>query len=113
MLGWFLLGAAVLAVAISLFWDEIKNWLNNTAANVVEHFLGYNARANMQKAVCKADRIVNKIRSTATVYVRKPGASHIDKVTTEATAPEYEISDEVKQKIDKEGWITQEFGYKG
>ncbi|MCR5403410.1 MAG: hypothetical protein K6E91_06235 [Butyrivibrio sp.] len=113
MLGWFILGAAVLAVAIVAFWDEIKGWLNSTAADVVGDFLGYDARKNMQKAICKADRIVNKIRNVATVYVRKPGASHIDKVTMETSAPQYEISEEVRDKIEREGWIEQEFEYRG
>lgn len=111
-LGWILVGAALFG-ALALFWNEIKEWLNGTAANAVEKVLGYNARKNMHKAICVADRVMNKIRTTAVVYNKRNLIdAHYDKVTIEATAPVYEIDDEVVKKIDSENEITQEFQYK-
>lgn len=44
--GWFILGALAMG-AITYFWDDIKNWLNNTAADVVQKYIGYDARRAM------------------------------------------------------------------
>ncbi|MDD2495243.1 MAG: hypothetical protein PHE29_08625 [Tissierellia bacterium] len=43
IIGWIMLGAAVTACLVT-FWDEIRIWLNNTAADAVEKVLGYGAR---------------------------------------------------------------------
>ena len=59
----FVLGAIALiglgALAMSLvtrFWNDIKDWLNNTAADVVQRYIGYDARRAMQKAVNKGGK---------------------------------------------------------
>lgn len=112
MLGWVIVGAALFG-AILYFWNEIKAWLNNTAANVVERVLGYNAKTTMHRAVCAADRVMNQIRTTAVVYNKQNRLdTHFDKVTIEANALVYEIDEAVIRKIDAEGQITQEFQYK-
>ena len=116
VLGAIVVGVALGALAMSLitqFWNEIKDWLNNTAADVVQEYIGYDARKAMQKAVCKADRIMDKIRNRSTVYYRQsPLASHYDKVTMEVTAPTYEFDDEFLEAIRREGNLTNEMEYK-
>lgn len=112
-IGWIIIGAA-LTGAILAFWNEIKDWLNNTAANVVERLLGYGARKTMQKAICRVDRVVNKVRTRAVVYSKKnPLDTYFDRVTLEATAPVYEIDEEVLEDIRRNGELCQEFQFKG
>lgn len=115
MLGWIavglLAGAAVSTVLIS-FWDEIRQWLNNVAADVVERAFGYNARNKMHRAIAKIDRIANKIRNRSTVYTKSNQLdTHFVKVTTESHIPSYEINDEIVTKIRNEGELVQEFKY--
>lgn len=113
MLGWILAGA-VLAGALLYFWNDIKEWLNNTAADVIERVLGYNARKAMQRAVCTVDRVVDNVRTRAVVYSKRHSlASHYDKVSIEATEPVYEVDQEVLSKLQQEGRLVQEFQYNG
>lgn len=113
LIGWVLVGA-VLTGALLYFWNDIRDWLNNTAANAVERVLGYNARKTMQRAVCVVDRVVNHLRTRAVVYNKKNALdTHYDRVTLEATAPVYEIDDEVLQKIEQEGEQVQELQFRG
>lgn len=113
LVGWVLVGA-VLTGALLYFWNDIRDWLNNTAANAVERALGYNARKTMQRAVCNVDRVVNNLRTRAVVYNKKnPLDTHYDRVMLEATAPVYEIDNEVLQKIEEQGELVQEMKFKG
>lgn len=105
------LGASAMALVTS-FWNDIKDWLNNTAADVVQKYIGYDARKAMQKAVNKADRVVNKIRNVSQVYYRSdPLATHYDKVTMEVTAPTYEFDKEFLKTMDEQGSLVQEMQY--
>jgi len=113
ILGWILVGA-VLTGALLMFWNEIRDWLNNTAANAVESVLGYNARKGMQKAICVVDRVVNTVRNRAVIYTKKERLStYMDKVTIEAKAPVYEIDEEVLKEIREKGKLEQELQFRG
>lgn len=113
MLGWILLGA-LLTGALLYFWNDIKEWLNSTAADAVERVLGYKARKAMHRAICRVDRIVNNLRTRATVFYKKnPLDTYYDKIELEATAPVYEFEEEVLDEIKKKGTLVQEFGYRG
>ncbi|MQN01065.1 MAG: hypothetical protein DUD27_07705 [Lachnospiraceae bacterium] len=109
-----IVGVGILAMSlIKRFWNDIRDWLNNTAADVVQKYLGYDARKAMQKAVNRADRVMNKIRNVAQVYYRKdPLATHYDKVTMETTAPTYEFDDEFVKTVNEQGSLSQEMEYK-
>lgn len=105
------LGAAAMAL-VTAFWEDIKDWLNNTAADVVQKYIGYDARKAMQKAINKADRVMNKIRNVSQVYYRSdPLATHYDKVTMEVNAPTYEFDDEFVKTMDEQGSLVQEMKY--
>ncbi len=121
MIGWVIVGAIVGgmvlgAVALKLvekFWDSIKDWLNNTAADVVQKYIGYDARRAMQKAVNKADRFMNKIRNVSQVYYRSdPLATHYDKVTMETSAPTYEFDEEFIKTINEQRVLTTKMEYR-
>lgn len=100
--------------ALLYFWNEIRDWLNHTAANAVERVLGYNARKTMQRAICKVDKAVNQVRTRAVVYSKKNALdTHYDRVVLEASAPVYEVDDEVLQKIQEQGELVQELQFKG
>ncbi len=113
VIGWIIVGALA-AGAITMFWNDIKNWLNNTAADAVERVLGYDSRRLMHRAVARIDRVVNKIKNKTIVYTKKNELdTHYDKVTLSAEAPSYEIDDKVLEKLNNEGNLVQEFKYKG
>lgn len=112
--GFFLITAgAVLASCVVKFWNGIKDWLNNVAADVVQEYIGYDARQALQRAVCKADRVVGKIRTQPTVYYRPSlAATHYDKVVLEVEASTKEYSDDFLKEINSKGTLIQEMGYK-
>ena len=113
LLGWVLIGA-VLTGALYYFWDDIRQWLNNTAANAVGKLLGYNARQNMIRAVCVVDRVMNNLHTRSYVYYKRNRLdTYLDKVTLEADAPVSEFDDEVLREINNKGQLIQEFGYRG
>ena len=116
VLGAIILGVALGAVALKLvtkYWENIRDWLNNTAANVVQKYLGYDARKALQKAVCKTDRVMSKIRNRSIVYyLSSPLATHYDKVTMEATASTFDFEKEFLDAVEKEGSIMNEMDYK-
>lgn len=113
IIGWALLGSVTTAVLVT-FWDQIRNWLNNVAANMVEKVFGYNARNNMQKAVAKVDRVMDTIRNRATVYTKKdPLDKYFVKTDIVAKAPVSKIDSGVLEEIKKQSVLVQEFGYKG
>ena len=110
----FVLIGSLLTGALLAFWDDIKEWLNNTAADVVQQYIGYDAKKAMQRAVCKAERIVDKIRNRSVVYYKKNKMDkYYDKVTLEMEAPVYEFDQEVLDEIKKNNYIVQEMEYKG
>ncbi len=113
VIGWMLAGA-VLTGALLYFWNDIRDWLNNTAADAVQHYIGYDARKAMQRAACVVDRIVNNLRTRAAVYYKRERLdTHYDKVTLEATAPVYEFDEEVLDKIKENGKLEQELKFMG
>ena len=113
IIGWVLLGAAATAVLVT-YWDQIRGWLNNVAANTIEKVFGYNARNNMQKAVAKVDRVMDTIRNRATVYTKKDNLDkYFVKTDIVAKAPVNKIDSGVLEEIKKQGVLVQEFGYKG
>lgn len=113
LIGWVLVGA-VLTGALLYFWNDIKAWLNNTAADAVERILGYNARKAMQRAICVADRVVNNLRTQATVYYKRNRLdAFVDRVKLEATAPVYEFDEDVLTEIQEKGQLQQEFEFRG
>lgn len=111
-LGWMLLGGVVVGALVK-YWDEIKDWLNNVAADFVERHLGYNARQRMQRATSKVDRIMSKIRNTSVVYTRKNRLdNYMDKTTIIGEQDVYEVNQEVLDEIKQKGSIVQEFEYR-
>lgn len=116
MIGWFLLGALAGAVAITVidrFWNEIAEWLNNTAANAVGRVLGYNAKKNMHRAVTTISKVRDYLHNTTVVYTKEnPMDSYFQKVTYETDAPVYQIESEVIEEVEKQGKIAQTFEYK-
>lgn len=112
IIGWILIGT-VAASCLITFWDDIRVWLNNTAANAVERVLGYGARERMHKATAKIDRIVNKIRNNTVVFTKKSNLeAYYDKTTIVAETSTYEIPDDVINEINKNGSIVQVFEYR-
>ncbi|MEH7009212.1 hypothetical protein V7087_00075 [Neobacillus niacini] len=113
VLGWILLGVAVGTVLIT-FWDDIRNWLNQVAADAVERVFGYKARQAMHRAIAKVDRIMDKVRNTSTIYTKRdPLATHFVKTDIVAEDSVYEIDNRVLEEIQRKGSIVQEFEYKG
>lgn len=112
MAAWFLLGAVAVSCLVT-FWDDIKNWLNVTAANAVERALGYSAREKMHKAVARIDRVMDKVRNRSVVYTKRNDFdTYYDKTSIVAEINYYEINDDVLNEVKKQGELVQEFGYK-
>lgn len=111
--GWFLLGG-VAATFLVTFWDDIRQWLNQVAANAVEKVFGYKARQAMHRAVAKVDRFMDKVRNTATIYTKKNALdTHFVKTDIVAEAQVYEIDHQILNEIQRKGSIVQEFEYRG
>lgn len=110
--GWALVGA-VAAGVLTTFWDSIRGWLDNVAADFVEKHLGYNARQNMHRAVAVVGKVMDKVRNTSTIYSKKNRLdTYYDKTTIVAEQPVYKVDSEVLQAIeDNKGKLTQEFKY--
>ena len=70
-IGWVVATAVIGGALLITFWNNIKNWLNNTAANAVERVLGYGARERMHRAVATIDKAMNKIRNRTVIYTKK------------------------------------------
>lgn len=110
--GWFLIGVVAAGFLVT-FWDDIKSWLNNTAANAVERVLGYGARDRMHRAVAKIDRIVNRIRNTSVIFTKANSFNtYFDKTTITAEVPCYEIDNRVLKEVESKGTLVQDFGYR-
>lgn len=113
MLGWVIAAGIIFAsLAIKYFWEDIAQWLNNTAANAIERKFGIDARKTMQKAVCRVTRVMNKIDNVARVYFRMD-EHYMKRVDLHATQPEYETDEEVLQEIDMKKELINEFTYNG
>ncbi len=113
LIGWVLLGIVATGVIVT-FWDEIRLWLNNSAADIVEKYLGYNARKLMHRATSQIGRVVNVIRNETVVFSKKNRLDTMyDKVTMTAEADVYSIPEEVINEISKKGKLVQEFEFKG
>ena len=109
--GWFLIGALV-ATFLVKFWDDVKNWLNVTAANAVGKALGYNAREKMHKAVVRVDRVMDKLRNRSEIYTkRNTFDAYYDKTTMVAEVDSYEIDSDVLNEVNKQKEIVESFGY--
>lgn len=115
MIGWLIAGAligAAASVAIITFWDDIREWLNNVAADAVERVFGYSARNRMHRAVAKVSRVINKIRNNTVVYTKRNSLDeYYDKTTIIAEDDVYNISEEVVENINQNGELVQEYKY--
>ena len=110
----FVLAGVVLGgIAITRFWDDIKNWLNNFAADAVEKTFGYQARQNIQKAVAVVDRVMDKIKNTSYVYSKQsPTSTYFDKTTITAETGIQNVEEDVLRELSKNNnRISQTFNY--
>ena len=112
-LGWILIGA-VIFTALAAFWDRIRDWLNNEAANFVERVLGYKARNAMYRAVCVADRVIQGVRVKARIYTKKNDLDDMyDEVIIEGMEDERDLKPEELATFNKEKEVYQEYIYRG
>ena len=112
-IGWVILGGLAVGTLVT-FWDEIRDWLNQVAADAVEKVFGYKARQTMHRAVAKIDRVMNVVRNTSTIYTKKnPLDTHFVRTNVVAEAPVHEIDQQVLNEIQKKKTIVQEFEYRG
>lgn len=112
-LGWVLLGGLASGILVT-FWDEIRQWLNQVAADAVEKVFGYKARQTMHRAVVKIDRVMNSVRNTSTIYTKKnPLDSYIVKTDVIAEAAVHEIDQKILNEIERKKTLVQEFEYQG
>jgi len=112
-LGWVILGGLAAGVLVT-FWDEIRQWLNQVAADAVEKMFGYNARQTMQRAIAKVDRVMDKVRNRSTIYTKKnPLDTTLVKMDILGESPVHEIDQQVLNEIQRKKTIVQEFEYKG
>lgn len=113
IIGGFVLGALVVG-ALARFWDDIKNWLNNVAADAVEHHLGYSARNNIQKAVSVVDRIFGVLKNKSIIYTKsKPTDVYFDKTTISCEAKVADIDEDILREIEKQNnHVSNVFEYK-
>ncbi|MGL6104525.1 hypothetical protein [Romboutsia sp.] len=113
VVGWVLLGAVASTILIT-FWDDIRTWLNNVAANAVEQAFGYKARGLMQRAIAKIDVEMNSIKNKATIYTKSnPMDKYFVKTDIVARAPMSKVDPGIIEEIKKEGTLVQEYCYKG
>lgn len=109
---WIMAGVALTGL-IATFWEDIRGWLNNVAADFVERHLGYGARQRMHRAVSTVNKVISKIKNTSVVYTKRNDLdTYFDKTTIISEAPICEIDSQIIEDINKNGMITQEFEYK-
>ena len=115
MIGWLLLAGAVALVAcMTVFWDEVANWLNNNAANAVESAFGYDARQFMQRAVSTVTMVRDNLINRTIVYTKKNKLDDvIQKITLKSVAPTYTQNRDVIHEFEKQNEQVQTFEYKG
>ena len=111
ILGWIAVGAIATGVLVT-FWDEIRNWLNNVAADVVEKTFGYSARNKMQRAIVKVDRVMDKVRNRSTIYVKENKLdTHYLKTDIVAEADVYSVDNKVLEEIRNKKELIEEYEY--
>ncbi|MCI8525682.1 MAG: hypothetical protein HFF17_07100 [Oscillospiraceae bacterium] len=108
-----LVGVAVAAL-LDAFWNDIAQWLNHTAAGAVKRVLGYDARKLMKRAIVRVSRLRDKLHNRAVIYTKRDAMdSFYTKVTADAGAPVYQVDKEILTKIENDGQMVNEFGYRG
>ena len=115
MIGWIIAAGVIFALAaLKYFWEDVAQWLNNTAADAVERVLGYNAKKFMQKAVSRVTRIMNKLDNVTTIFAKRDTKSTLlDKVTIKTSAPTYEQDQDVLKELEKRKELVNDFTYMG
>ena len=110
-IGWVVAGAVAAGVLVT-FWDEIRNWLNNVAADFVERQFGYGAREKMHKAITTIDKMMDKVRNNSIIYTKRNKLdTYFDKTTIISEASVYNIDEKVLNEIKQKGKLVQEFTY--
>lgn len=115
MVGWVIAAGIVFGiVALKYFWEDIAQWLNNTAADAVERVLGYDAKKFMRKAVSRVTRVMNKLDNITTIFAKRNAKSTmLDKVTITVSAPAYEQDQDVLKELERKRELTNDFTYMG
>lgn len=111
ILGWALVGAVATGLLVT-FWDSIRSWLNNVAANAIERAFGYSARNKMQRAVVKIDRFMDKVRNRSTIYAKENRLdTHYIKTDIVAEADPYSVDNKVLEEIRNKKELVEEYKY--
>ncbi len=106
------IAAPVLQELLKGFWTQIRDWLNGTAADVVQKYIGYDARKALHKAVNKVDHVVNMIRNTTWAYYRStPDARYYDKVKMTTEAPDYEFNSDLVNNLEVDEFSMNTMDY--
>lgn len=80
---WWLVGGLIVAGALVVFWDQIRNWLSTTVLDWVDNRYGYNARELIQRAVVSVDKVGTTVRRIASIFftnARGYGVTYTDSV---------------------------------
>lgn len=113
VLGWIIAGALVGAVAVAClayFWDEIRQWLNTTALDVVERHLGYKARFKMQCATTVITRIGNRLFNK-TIVISRVSDKYYDKVMLFSEDDIRNADPDVLEELKRQGRLEQKYLY--
>lgn len=103
----------ILKRLLDSFWTAVKDWLNNTAANIVEKHLGYNARRQFVKSLCTAERQIDKIIGKDILYIREsPSAQKYKKLTVNHSSKSINYDQQLINYIDEERSIVNTMDYK-
>lgn len=112
--GWVIAAGIVIAsLTVLHFWEDIASWLNNVAANAVERKFGINARKLMQKAVCRITRVMDKINNVARVFLKADRTGFLRQIDIKATAPIYELDEDVRKELDNKKELVNNFTFNG
>lgn len=112
--GWVIAAGIVIAsLVVRHFWEDIAAWLNNVAANAVERKFGINAKKLMQKAVCRVTRVMDKINNVARVFLKADKTGYLRQIDIKATAPIYELDEDVRQELDNKKELVNNFTFNG
>ena len=112
-IGFVVAGALIGGAVLASFWDDIKDWLNNVAADAVEKSFGYEARNHLQKAIVFIDKGITNLKNTSVIYTkRSPFSKSYDKTTVHAEADVEDIDRDILREIEKhDNKVTQTFDY--
>lgn len=112
--GWVIAAGIVFTVvALKYFWEDIAMWLNNVAADAVERKFGMNARCLMQNAVCKVTRVMDKINNVARVFLKADRKGYLRQIDIKATAPVYEVDEDVRRELESKKELVNNFTFNG